>query len=158
MLHKVRIRLSSPLLGDKQTRERVRRFSTAEGFLMLDQAHWFWACREAVTALHLDEVESETIHQPSKMLVPTIHLYNHRYRSATGRQQQEMFESVNSNYVLTFYLLVTSPEVGTTSTKRPPTLEELHKVLDLVGEHIGISPWGNKFGFGRFKVLEVNEL
>lgn len=160
MLQQVKIKLTSPLLGDQRTREGVRRFDkTDDDFLILSPAHWYWACKEAACSLHMDNMEPETIKAPDKILIPTLHLYNNRYRSESGRQLQEMFECIKAGTVITFYTLITGLELGQISSgKVPATQDDLLKILTLIGQHIGMSPWGNKFGFGRFNVVEIKEL
>lgn len=58
--------------------------------------------------------------------------------------------------VLTFKLLVPGdPEPGTQSRGRTPTELELTRIFETIGEMLGISPWGSRFGYGRFKVVSV---
>jgi hypothetical protein len=44
---------------------------------------------------------------------------------------------------------------GIQINSRPPTKEEVKECFTIIGESIGLSPWGSKFGYGRFIVEEV---
>lgn len=42
--------------------------------------------------------------------------------------------------------------------KKPPTKYQLMVVMNYIGQHIGMSPWGSSTGFGKFSVKSIEEL
>lgn len=42
--------------------------------------------------------------------------------------------------------------------KKPPTKYQLMAILNYIGTHLGMSPWGSSTGFGRFSVRAIEEL
>jgi len=157
MLYEIKIKLTSPWLGQQRTRGQVRRFRRDNGNrLLIDTAQWQWAFQEAADALHLDKVDVSTIHTESGFDAPSLQLYNRRY-TYNGKAHTEMFESIREGAVITFDLLVTTPPPGPSdsSSVSPPDNVELKSILAFVGKMLGLSPWGTRFGFGKFTVEQV---
>jgi hypothetical protein len=40
---------------------------------------------------------------------------------------------------------------------RSPTNEEIIKMLNFIGDMIGLSPWGSHFGYGKFHVVSFTD-
>jgi len=157
MLLQVKIKLTSPLLGDKMNTGGVRRFTRTAQMrndeIPLDSALWVWAITQAAESLNL-YITGDMFRIPTKIQAPTLHLYNRRWTTKTGKKKVDMFESVRTGSVLTIPILLFS-EVPTSITKDRVVAEcDFIAALHLVGTLIGISPWGSKFGYGRFEVLE----
>jgi hypothetical protein len=132
----------------------VRRFvRTSDDELTLDLAQWTWAVNEAAQALHLS-FDTGSIRFPISIQRPTLVLYNRKWHHL-GKRREEMFESIRDGAELTFEVMLTS--VSEDETRRPPTAEEFRKVMECVGKTIGLSPWGSKYSYGRFKVLSLTE-
>jgi hypothetical protein len=123
---------------------------------MIDTAQWQWALQEAAEALHIEDIDIATIRTESGFDAPTLQLFNRRY-SHKGKPHEEMFESIRENTILTFNILVTKPLpiVGESNGQRQPDLDELNKLFSFVGKMIGLSPWGTRFGFGKFTVEQI---
>lgn len=160
----VTIKLVTRFLADRRTAEGIRRFrrpKSLDGQIETDMTRINWALAEAVSALNMTEVSPDLIRFAHSYKLPTVELYNHRWRTTnkrTGQKQlkTEMFESFRPGAEITFPVLVASKHApGEACDGRPPTIEELYQILDLVGKTLGLSPWGSKFGFGRFKVKSV---
>jgi hypothetical protein len=158
MLYELKIKLTTPFLGNQKTREQVRRFQRNKKThdLVLDIFQWAWALKEACVAVKLDNlVDTTAIRLPEEIKAPKLELYVRKWKNDKGFQQEEMFESIKSGAVLTMEILITQesyrPE-NKNNNLRGPTMEEFEKILKLAGELIGLSPWGSHFGYGRFKV------
>ena len=163
MLYDVSIQLTRPMLGDQATQERIFRFTRGrvspgeEGVFVFELASdfWAWLVREAVDALHLEGVlDVSAIRVPMAMEAPRVTTYRHHYRNKFGTQKVDSFECVSENVKLSFELLLTRP-IDEDSGLRAPTAEELKTILEFIGKYLGISPWGSKFNFGRFDLLEL---
>lgn len=155
MLHSVTLKLTRPLLGDKRTSSNIRRFQRDESdaCIELEPSFWFWTVRQAVLALSLNSVDESTIGVPGSVKTPALALYAHGYYGRDGRRREDRFECVRSGTHLTFEILLT--ESLEKDGRRAPTLEEFTSILKFVGKYLGISPWGSKFDFGRYELLDL---
>lgn len=151
MLYDVAIRLTSPLLGEVRHPDQVRRFArTREQDIRIHSAHWNWAFREAASSLHLD-VDAGLLRAPEGIRCPMVVLYNRHYttrRNNRAVRENEMFEAVRENTVLSFELVVLKPA----TPANIPSEEQVQQMLSFIGKFVGISQWGNDFGYGRFTV------
>jgi len=162
MLFEVKLRLTRHMLGQQRTTDGVRRFTRVrsdDNRISLDLQHWSWALREAATSLHLP-VNISTLYPASGIVVPTLVMYTRRWttKAADGRErpQSEMFEAIRDGTVLTFQLVSTA---GPEKSDGPaPDVAQITALLNFVGEFIGISQWGNKYGYGRFRVEALRAL
>ena len=164
MLLTIKIRLKSPLLGQqatgkspgaKGTSVQVRRFKKEGDQIAIDVPQWLWWFREAATALGMKDVDVSCIRMDNGFRAPALYLYNRRW-TQSSKLQQECFESIREGTVLTLPLFITSNE-DPKSSLRPPDPTEVHQLFAFVGQWLGISPWGGKFGYGRFTVESCNE-
>lgn len=157
MLYEIKFKLASPWLGQQRTNKHVRRFRREkDNRLTIDTAQWQWALQEAADALHLDHVDVSTIRTEVGFDSPSLQLFNRRY-SHKGKPHEEMFESIREGTILTFDILVTKPPPASTEddVRTSPGQRELHTMFEFVGKMIGLSPWGTRFGFGRFIVDQL---
>ena len=159
MLYEAKIRLNKAFLGSQCTRDKIRRFhKTKSGEIIIDTDRWSWALREAAISLRLDKtVDLDCIRFEEGFRSPTLSLYVRKWHER-GKQREEMFESIRENTILTFDILITSvyTEQGL-NAKQPPDAEQFTALMNFVGKMIGLSPWGSKFGFGRFQVESLKE-
>lgn len=141
------------MLGQQRDPTGIRRFTrTAQGSLALDLERWIWAFNHAAEALKFD-VHTAALHPAEGIAAPTLVLYNRRWidrKNGKETLRAEMFESVRKGAVLTFRLAVTAGE-----EKPAPSLEQVQAMFNHIGEFIGISQWGNRWGYGRFFVESV---
>lgn len=159
MLVDAQIKLKTPLLGDKVCRDRVKRFSrensVATGILPLDTPLWIWALSEAAKSLNI-VYTPEAFRMASEVTSPTICLYNRKWVDKKGRKHTDQFEAVRAGTILTVpFILFDNPSPG----KEGPvlSLKEFGDMLSLTGSMIGVSPWGSKFGYGRFKLVKLKQ-
>lgn len=162
MFLNVQIKLTSEFLGQKRQRDGVRIFSKDKNKILwlVDLQQWSWAFKEAASALEFNEVDTSSIRVATGILLPTLALHRRRYTPERGKSrgmQEEMFESFRENSVITFQVLITSAMEEKKPGRRPPSLGEFESILAFVGEMVGLSPWGNKFGYGRFKVINIEK-
>jgi len=158
MLYEVKIRLTMPWLGAQKTTEQIRRFKLSKDKkeLDLDRELWDWAYRQAIASLHFDDIDSTTIRSSMSIKSPTVALHTRKYKNKAGKQQQELFECIVKNTVITIPVMVaTNPE--DMNDKRSPTKKELETMFEFIGEFVGLSPWGSKFGYGTFKLISITE-
>jgi hypothetical protein len=161
MMLRVRIKLLTPLLGSKATRDGVRRFNRDNRMdgdtVPLDMALWHWALSQAADTLGVP-FSGDMVRMADGVKGPALSLYIRRYRrSAGGEECKEQFESVRGGAELDIpFMLFTSPAPGA-GKDGILTLEDFRRILELTGSMVGVSPWGSKFGYGRFRLLGVEE-
>jgi hypothetical protein len=162
MLYELTMKLTSPFLGDQRTSEGVRRFPRSkDGNLEVPAAQWQWAFQEAIYTLRMEGLQVDSV-RFKDYIAPSIVLYNRKWHEAK-KQRTEMFEAIRENTELTiqFFVPRTQEPTGHSSDAaagRSPTIPELTKILDFIGDMLGLSPWGSKFGYGKFKLLGIREL
>jgi hypothetical protein len=151
----LRLKLTSAYLGNKNTREHVRKFDrTPEGLIRIDKALWLWAFQEALEAFQWFDIDSSCIRMELTEAPATI-LYNRRWRQG-DQALTEKFEAISKGGILGFRVLILNRSEA--PAKRPPSLDEFRALLNTIGQMIGVSPWGSKFEYGRFLVLSVDEI
>ena len=162
MLIQTKIKVRTSWLGAERTAQQIRRFErdTQSTLIRLDLAQWNWALSQAVDALGMDFIDISSIRFPTTIDSPKLELMVRRWSKTGKGQLEEKFESIRSGTHLTFdVLIVTSKEpaasTGGKEDGRPPTIEEFEQIMQFIGKHIGLSPWGNRMGYGRFDVLEI---
>lgn len=159
MMYELKIRLTSQMLGDVRTHEKVRRFERCRrsSDLQPDAVMWRWALKEAKESLRLN-VHTDCIMIPPAIRAPRLDLYKRKYRKPGKREMTfEEFEAINIGAILTITLQVNSADPKKKDAVSPGRLE-LEQLFRFIGKFIGLSPWGNKFDFGRFEVLSVTPL
>jgi hypothetical protein len=165
MIYELKIKLTEKMLGDTrhQTVRRFNRPPSLKGDILLDIRYWNWAIKEACTALHLDGLDPDSVRIDPALRPPTLRLFVRSWwkenkRTGARTRQKDQFEMIDVGTVLTFNLLVPSdPEPGTKARGRAPTAEELGQIFAVIGDILGISPWGSRFGYGRFKVVSIEK-
>lgn len=157
-----KIRLRSELLGDRRTTEGIRRFNKdGHGNWLIPIPQWRWAFTEAINDLNLKDTSVDFYRFESSIRMPKVVLFERSWSQENKKmQQREMFESIRKNTQITFKMLVTSAvEPGTHCRLdvRPPHRDETETILKYIGEFLGLSPWGSKFGFGRFSLINLED-
>lgn len=137
------------MLGKNRDDRGVRRFAvTKGGQIEIDAQAWEWMFKQAAKGLKLD-VDTTTIRPPNGFDIPTLVLWNREKTPVSV----EMFEAIRKGARLTFNIVVLESSVNKT-----PTRHNVKAMLDYIGNYIGMSQYGSKFGFGRFTVESLNEL
>lgn len=160
ILYELKLRLTSSWLGSQRTRENVRRFRRdKDGKLAVDLSQWSWTFKQAADALHLQNVDTDTIRPQANIDPPTLVLYRRSY-THNNKAQFEMFEAMRENTVITFNAVVTgtlyNPREENIQTA--PTEEELKNILAFTGKFLGLSPWGGNYGYGRFEIENITKI
>jgi len=152
------------MLGNKRTKEGVRRFDRAKAFnshIQLDVAQWLWAIQSAMTAIHMEELDAQAIRLPLTIDAPAIDLYTRKWMDGrTKKQKRESFEAIKGGAVITIdVVLLEEPDPADGSTRfiQTPTIDEFRKLMTFVGKMLGLSPWGSRFGYGRFSVESIKK-
>lgn len=161
MMFALKIKLVSQMLGGTITHEKIRRFDRRRNSTDLapDAVQWRWALKQAAETLRLD-VSTDAIAVPPGIQAPTLSLYRrHYYRDKGGKRERvyEDFESINTGAVLTIYLQVASSLPGKPHAK-VPNKADVENLFVFIGQFLGLSPWGSKYDYGRFTVLELRAL
>lgn len=156
MLLSVKIRLTRPLLGERRYGDNVRRFKkTRDGKIDIDPAHWNWAFSQAASSLHL-AVDYSALSPALGLVTPSLVLYNRRFTARKEGKEingSEMHEAVSAGTLISFELAV----LECLGKKEPaPSQEQTAEMLSFVGSFVGISQWGNKFGYGRFDLESLD--
>lgn len=123
----------------------------------VDQVRWRWAMGQACRALQLDldGVSVDYVSLPTGVSIAGVTPYVRKFRDKGGARREQRHESIRSSAAIRVRLLVLdSLEYGGEDT-RPPTERELLDIFRLIGDNIGLSPFGSSLGYGRFSVTEV---
>ena len=145
------MKLESPFLGDIKKRDRVRRFKMhKDGGICLDTKQWMFAISEAVKSTEL-KVNLDAIRLPQDIKVSRVDLYTRRWHDSSGMHSED-FECIRSGSIVSVDILSMT---GSESSNEPgPDKEDLYEIFNFIGNWIGLSPWGSKFNYGRFKIIE----
>ena len=170
MLYNIKFRVTSKFLGSKNTHTGIWRFRTTSGesgesddLLLIEQEVWRWAMLDAIESLNL-EVDVNMIHLPPGIRLPTLFLFERHYRtrprppSNQSKEKTSKHEMIRENSILGFKMNISSPRPGDRETAAPPTIGDLEKIFNHIGEYIGLSPFGNHFGYGRFHVHSISKV
>jgi hypothetical protein len=145
MLLVVKVRLKSPWLGEmKPDHRNVRRFRRQGPHLHVHATHWRETYQLAARQLGLNP-NPEAFQPPAFLLPASLHLYKRTY----SQVEVEWFEAMRGGTILAWDCLLRE------DLPRAPSLEEFRRTLVVVGRHFGLSPFGNKFGYGRFELIEA---
>jgi len=161
------MRLLSALLaakrsGDRENPRRVfNKLPTPKGednnlvYIAAPLARWNWAFLEARDCLGLSEVAVSAIIPSHWMAVKRTSTYVRNY-TVDRRRMEEKFESVQSGNVFSMQFVLSKhipPDTdGGGRFTRTPEVEELDSMLELIGERLGMSEWGQGYLFGRFEL------
>jgi hypothetical protein len=153
MLKNIRIRLLSHFLGSRPSEGGCRVFNRLpSGAIGLDYAQWDWSIRNAAKDLFPEGIDLECIKPARGWSVKhdQITLYNRQYNKS-GKQVMEVFEAIAPGQIISIdcHIAIQRDKSGA----RQPDITDVIAMLDFVGEYYGLSPWGAKFGYGRFETI-----
>lgn len=138
----------------------IKRFDrNDEGSLKTPLAIWDWALREAFSNLRWrDSVDWSAIRPHPVFHADVLSIHNRSYYRDNVRRSED-YEAVDPGQIVTQHLLLTDAPENIShrrgSGTRIPTMEETTEVLKFIGSVCGVSPWGNRYGYGRFDLLSV---
>jgi len=166
MLLLARLRLSSEMLGIKKSPIRggyIRRFERlADGRLKTPLAIWDWALRESFANFGWrDKVDWSAVRPDVAFHSGRIDLFTRHWNKGTERMHEE-FESVFAQQEVTQALILSRGPDSIGARKgghaRMPDPDELRDALLFIGRFLGVSPWGNRFGYGRFDQVTLTQV
>lgn len=165
----IKIKLKKAMLAARHGKGDVRRFDLNPGSSNkvrweINQVQWRWAMSEALDSMNLlRETSVDYIRIPVDIECPGIGLYTRRWTDKAGSHKED-FEAFRAGTTITIPVTILSELEGKSDSPfdnllslRPPTEEEVFKCFDIIGAEIGLSPWGSKFGYGRFEVVRPND-
>lgn len=145
MLLEIRVKLTKPFLGSLSPDHRgIRRFRMDGAKVFVHADYWKEQFKIAAMQLHYP-INTDTLHPPSGIESASIHLF----RRIFSKRRMELFESFRAGTVLTFDFIVREDK------PRCPDVQQFKNMLEFIGEYLGLSQFGSKFGFGKFKVVDV---
>jgi len=171
MLIERKLKLVSPLLAAKHSGEKDEekpqrifvRVRTPKGedaervYLATPMQRWNWAFLEARDALDLGDVATSAIIPCHWYSVQRTSTYTRKFRRGqSGPMLQEKFEALSSGqvFIVRFTLSQHVPPGtdGGGRFNRAPDETEFDAMLSHIGEHLGMSEWGQHYLFGRFEI------
>jgi len=142
------IKLTQPLLGNIQTSSGLRAFSLLNKdpkeqvkLIEINTQYWLAIFLQAGKELGLNL-------KKENFIFSTVMEFDGNFEVETrtfNKTNVETFEAVGRGSELTIKFLYKDPEISRVA---------LVNLLRHVGNFYGISPWGSKFGYGRFIVLD----
>lgn len=162
MHYRVKIQLTTPIMGSQATTEKIRRFRRGllPDTITIEPDMWFWTLRQACQAIGgMEHFDVTTLRIPNGIVARTFSIYTHSY-TREGRQLREQFESIRRGAQLTFDVSLTDLEPTATRRTEDRAVDEetMHKLITYIGTYLGLSPWGSKFNFGRFNVINFEKI
>lgn len=159
------IRLLKPILAarpprDPKSRREFDRVKSEEGIIRLpmNMQRWEWAFLEARDSLGFKKASVACITPSTSFDVKLTSTYTRTFRRGSdGAPQSEQFECVPSGASIRWEWVLSSSlpphvEIGELRSE-PPDVAQFDAMLDFIGSMLGMSEWGNHYGFGRFEVV-----
>jgi hypothetical protein len=149
MMYIVQVRLMSEWLGElKPDHKGVRRFKTTRD-RRVDVNARVWQDQFSLAArnLQLDLDIRRTFIPPSGIVPASIHKHLRRY----SKVYEEIFESFRKGTIITFDLMIRD------DLPKHPEGMQLKTMFSFVGRNLGLSQFGNGFGYGRFELVNIRQ-
>ena len=147
MTLKVQIRIVTPFLGSLQIKDRTRVFRKERNLIFINLGEWTKQFVIAEKIINTGQNLNSLV-LPEKILSPTLQ----RHTKFCNSRKIELFECIVKNTIVTFLIEINTKLEGHLT----PT--GLKALMVYIGEHLGLSDWHNKAGYGRFNVLNVEEV
>lgn len=149
MLLNLKLRLVTPMLGTRKVPKNPARQleRVANNRIAINEALWLDQMRLAAKQLGIP-FKDEFVMLDEGFDTPSTNIYKRVYK----KTNVEYFEAISKNNVLNIDIILRDDLPGCCS------VIELKNILELVGKFFGLSPWGSKFGYGKFKVEELKPL
>lgn len=162
----ITIKVHKPFLGDQgspntetKTKLGLKKVGGRYAF-PVKTAWWQKSIKDAAQILGISSyVNLEAIAVPTWVYTTTEVVDHTRTWKQHGTKQIQVFESVPENATLLFSISILpeseiqlSQIAAQLNKLAQPTLSDIENIFSCIGEYIGLSPFGSKFGFGRFEV------
>lgn len=145
MLINTNIKTTTKWLGDKKNPEKqIRVFERSHNnSLSIPDTIWRNNTNKAAADLSVADFDKQSLRFQFGILADT-EIYTRVY----NKTSKEKFEAIPENQIIELKLVYNNEE------NKNITTTILKNILKHVGEFYGFSPWGNKFGYGRFEIYE----
>ena len=112
----------------------------SEGNIIFQQSWWHSAFAAALPGTGIRHIKPNDI-----CMDLTVNVLTEKYNRRYGKDSYRIHEAIMPGEIVTFRALV-ADHVSESN---------LQILLDRVGRFIGLSPYGHKLGYGKFKLIEV---
>lgn len=157
MLLKATLLLTSEIVAERRTHRCIRVFDRDGGRIRTQLATWEWAFKTAAGNLRIDrELDLTSIRPEPTWFAPVETELRRSYRGRNGAKQTERFQCVPAGTEITHRFVISAGPDSHAGKRdkelREPDAEQFLKMLSHIGYFLGVSPWGNRYGHGRFTV------
>ena len=150
MIYKVKLRLTTNFLGGgKRQRNSVRALErTHDGQIAINENEWRKHIDLASKQLELGLDTSKLVFESGFDAGSKVSIIRRVY----NKVNTDLFEGIRKGNNLEIqFVYKDEPKVS-------PSIEEISKLLEIVGKFYGMSQWGLKFHCGRFLVKNVERV
>jgi hypothetical protein len=146
MIFEADIQFTSNFLGGlKKDNRGVRSMiRTPSGLIYLEEEEWRAWFKKAATYLKID-IDTGSIILPEGFESNSTSLL----RRVFNKVKVDLFEGIERGNSITIQFLIEE------SSDKHPSLDDMEKMLDVIGKFYGISQFGKKFHCGRFKLQSL---
>lgn len=153
MIYEIKIRVKTPILGSRRDHKGIWRFDRNDGGWEVDQKHWNGLTNNAIRNLEL-ECDRDQIRFPDVILLPRVELYRRVWKERGKNKEIIAYhECIRKGTLIT--LVAVTLDWKWEQRVRPPDKNELAKIFQNIGDFEGLSPFGSKFGYGRFSLESI---
>ena len=127
-----------------------RRDKRENSVIVLDRMFWPWAWKQVFS--DMPGVYVHAVRMDQFLRAPSTHTITRKWVDG-GRLREQDHEAIAKGAIVTFGAELVEPEpddVVATEPQSTPTVEQITTALTRMGSAIGVSPFGRKFGYGRF--------
>jgi len=153
MLHQVKIRIKTPVIGNRWSAgRRLYEFTHNGGeweMTSQEKETWNGYVRNALASLGL-HLDHRSFRWPRCIPLPTLYL--HQVPKKKGGFASH--EAISKNTVITFFLQIR--EFDGAQHLASPDAAQLYEIFKFIGAYEGISPFAPERGFGLFDVISVD--
>jgi hypothetical protein len=128
--------------GPRGEKDHFKRDS--RGRIIFQQSWFYSAFNRAIQMTRLRGVKPGDIQMCLLFEAPT-QIYRRRYSGRDGREGFRPHEAIMPGTQVTFTAMVADHITETT----------LSSILERMGQHVGLSPYGYRLGYGRFNVVDI---
>lgn len=114
--------------------------------ILVNEQMWREQFRIAASEIPM-HVNTASICPPRTIMPASSHTFVRNY----SQVKTDQFESFRKGTILTVEFLIRQ------TLPKAPTLLQFQHLLSFVGTWLGLSPWGSKFGFGRFELIDATD-
>ena len=139
----------------------IKRFERLpDGFLKTPMPIWDWVLRESFSNFGwTDQIDWSAVRVHRAMHADHLTTHTRQYQRR-DELKRETFEAVPIGAITSYALFITDAPDNLAARRRTnarlPAVAEVGDALEFAGTFLGVSPWGNRFGYGRFEVAGLD--